>query len=385
MVELLSFFIVLIAGVIITGFFNRINIPWVVALIFGGIIIGPHGLGVFEANETIEFIGQIGVVFLMFMAGLETPLSELKKSSKKVGILALFNASIPFVVGLLIGFAFGFTLVASILIGVIFISSSIAVIIPTLESSRLLESSIGKTIVAATVLEDAVSLVLLAIILQSVNPITFLPLPLFYILLVLVMVFMRWTIVRIEKYMIKERGKTDMFRSEVRTIFVILLGTVIIFEIIGLHNIIAGFFAGLVLSDTVRSKLIKERLRTISYGVFIPVFFVIIGTKTDLSVFSDVGAIVLLVLAIVIGLIVSKIVSGYIGARFAGFSKDSAKLAGVATIPQLSTTLAVAYSGVSFGILPERLITAMVVLSLVTVVIAPILVKMVAKKLIYNK
>jgi Kef-type K+ transport system membrane component KefB len=381
MVELLSFFIVLIAGVVITGFFKRVNIPWVVALILGGIIIGPHGLAVFEPNETIEFIGQIGLVFLMFMAGLETPFAELKKASKKVGILAFFNASIPFLVGFAIGHAFGFPLVASFLIGVIFISSSIAVIIPTLESSKLLGSRIGKTIVAATVLEDAASLVLLAIVLQTVNPISILPLPVFYLLLGVVMVFMRWGIIKVEKYMIKERGKTDMFRSEVRTIFVILLGTVIVFEIIGLHNIIAGFFAGLVLSDVIRSKLIKERLRTISYGVFIPVFFVIIGTKTDLSVFLDVGAIVLLVLAILIGLIVSKLASGYIGARLAGFSKDSAKLAGAATIPQLSTTLAVAFSGVSFGILPERLITAMVVLSLVTVVLAPILVKSAAKKI----
>lgn len=114
-----------------------------------------------------------------------------------------------------------------------------------------------------------------------------------------------------------------------------------------------------------------EKLRTISYGLFIPVFFIIVGLTTDLSTLADGLSVFLLVAVIVISSILSKFWSGWFGARIAGFNKKEAYTIGVATTPQLSTTLAVVYTAVELNLLQSNLVVSMVILSIVTTIIAP--------------
>ena len=172
-----------------------------------------------------------------------------------------------------------------------------------------------------------------------------------------------------------KRDEKDLFESEVRIIFVMLLGTVTTFELLGLHPIIAGFFAGLVLSDSIKSEILIEKLRTVSYGIFIPVFFVIIGMKTDITVFMNGVDKIRLVLVVIFGSIISKLSSGWLGARISGFKDSDAFKVGIATIPQLSTTLAVVLTAVELDLLENELVTAMVLLSIVSTFVAPIVLK----------
>lgn len=369
--EFLPFFLVLIVGVIFSGLFRKFHLPWVLALILSGIFIGPQGIGLLELNPTIEFLGQIGLIFLMFMAGLETKLSSFKEFGRAVGTISFLNAAIPFAVGFAISWAFGFSNTASLLLGIIFMSSSIAVIVPTLESLGILHHKLGRSIVSTTIIEDIASLVFLSILLQSVDPITALPLPSFYGLLIFVLVTLRYALPRLRDLIPRYRDERDLFESEVRIVFALLLGTVVIFELLGLHPIIAGFFAGLVLSDSVKSEIMLDKLRTLSYGIFVPVFFAVIGLTTDISVFMDGGAVLGLVVAIVAGSILSKFVSGWLGARLTGNSSKDSLIFGIATTPQLSTTLAVVFTAVELGLLESELATAMVILSIITTFVAP--------------
>ncbi len=112
-----------------------------------------------------------------------------------------------------------------------------------------------------------------------------------------------------------------------------------------------------------------------SYGIFIPVFFVIVGFNTDMSVFLNGGGTLGLVLVILLGSIVAKYGSGWLGARLSGFNAHEARVVGIATVPQLSTTLAVVYTAVELGILRSDLITSMVILSIVTTAIAPLVLR----------
>lgn len=370
--EFLPFFLILFVGVLFSSIFRRFHLPWVLALIVAGIVVGPYGFELVEIDSTIEFIGQIGLVFLMFMAGLEVKLSSFREFGKKIAWLSLMNAFVPFVVGYSIGFFFGFDIIASLLLGIIFMSSSIAVIIPTLETTGLLNTKLGRSIVSTTIIEDVVSLILLSILLQSVDPITALPLPSFYILLVIILVAFRYGLPKIRALIPRRRDKKDLFESEVRIIFALLLGTVVTFEILGLHPIIAGFFAGLVLSDSIKSEILIDKLRTISYGIFIPVFFVVVGMKTDIGVFTGGGAELSLIVVVLLGSMIAKFSSGWIGARISGFRNNDAITFGFATMPQLSTTLAVAFIAVELGIFSNALATAVVILSIVTTLVAPI-------------
>ncbi len=379
--DFLDFFLVLLAAVFFSEIFRRLHLPWVIALIVGGIIIGPFGLDWVEVSGPLEFMGEIGVIFLMFMAGLETRSSDTYGYKKGILILALLNSLVPFLVGYGIAYAFGMGFYAQILLGIIFISTSIAVIVPTFEAGGLLRKPIGKSVVASAVIEDITSLLLLSIILQVVEPIRSIPLPLFFFLLVLFLVVFRWAIPKI-KWIFAHASSQDLFQQELRTIFAILIGVVVIFELIGVHGIIAGFFAGWVLSGSINSEIVREKLRVISYGVFIPTFFIVLGAKTDLGALVSSTATVILTVSIVLGLVSSKFVSGWAGARIAGLKQNTSAMVGFATIPQLSTTLAVAFTAREFGIITNELTSSLIVLSLVTVILSPLLVKFFQKRMV---
>lgn len=368
----LPFFLVLLVSVIFSSAFRRFHLPWVLALIVAGMTVGPFGFGFVELNPVIEFMGSIGLIFLMFMAGLETQLSSFREFGKGILVLSLLNGLIPLGVGFLIGILFGFKLVSALLLGIIFMSSSVAVIIPALEETGLIKKKLGRTIVASTIMVDIASLVLLSVLLQTLKPVTELPLVSFYFILFVILVALGYGLPKIRALFPHKQDEQDLFETEVRVIFLMLIGTVITFEFLGLHSIIAGFFSGLVLSDSIKSEILMEKLRTMSYGLFIPVFFVIVGFNTDLGILLQEGSTLVLVLVILVGSILSKYGSGWLGARLAGFNTHEAYIVGVSTTPQLSTTLAVVYTAVELDLLKEDLVVSMVILSIVTTVIAPI-------------
>jgi len=372
--EFFPFFLIIFAGVFFSVIFRRIHVPWVVGLIIAGILIGEHGLNILEITPAISFIGQIGLVFLMFMAGLETRLKTFEKYEKGLLWLSFVNGAIPFIVGSSITLYLGYSNIAAVLVGVIFVSSSIAVVIPSLERHGLLHTRLGQSVVISSMIQDIASLVLLSFILQNIDPITKIPLFIFYPLVVGILFLFRILIPKLIKlFRSTLNGSEDLFQQEFRTTFLILLGTVVSFEILGLHPIIAGFFAGFVLSDSIKSNVLKEKIRAISYGIFIPTFFVIIGAQTDLSAIVESEGTFTLVSAIVLGSILSKFLSGWLAGKMIGFTKDQSLLFGVSSIPQLSTTLAVTFTALSLGLVDERIITAMITLSIVTVIVSPVL------------
>jgi Kef-type K+ transport system membrane component KefB len=377
--EFLPFFLILLATVLFAAAFRRFHLPWVLALITAGVVVGPYGLEVAEVTPTLGFLSQIGLIFLMFMAGLETKFDSFKELKYDIGWLSALNSLIPLAAGIALGFWFEFSLTASLLIGIIFMSSSIAVIIPTLESLNLTHTKLGRSIVSSTIIEDVLSLILLSILLQSVNPLTSLPLPSFYFLLALIMGGFAYGLPKIRALIPHHRDEKDLFESEVRLIFALMIGVVVTFELLGLHPIIAGFFAGLVLSESIKSEILIEKLRTMSYGIFIPVFFVVIGMETNIGILTESAAVLGLIATIVCVSVGTKFFSGWIGGKIIGFKNKEASIIGLATIPQLSTTLAVVFTAVETGLLPEELIAAMVALSIVTTLIAPIGLRMLSK------
>jgi Kef-type K+ transport system membrane component KefB len=134
------------------------------------------------------------------------------------------------------------------------------------------------------------------------------------------------------------------------------------------------------LSKSINSHLIIDKLRTISYGIFIPVFFVVIGMETDIGVFSESLSIVGIVLVIALTSIIAKFTSGWLAGKLIGFTQRESAIIGFSTIPQLSTTLAVVFTAVELGLLPPTLITAMVILSIVTTLVAPVGLRMLIDK-----
>jgi len=386
MEQFYPFFLIVFSGVFFSMLSIRTHIPWAVMLIIGGIAVGPSGLDVISLNPTIEFMGQIGLVFLMFMAGLETKFSRFSEYKTSLLSLAFINGLVPFLAGFAVVYALGYPPLTALIVGIIFVSSSIAVVIPTLEVTGMLRTKLGQSVVVTTVLQDITSLVLLSLLLQNVDPVTEVPLYVFYPVLLGVLVAMRLGIPKLREWVVRvTTNAPDLFQLEFRSTFLILIGTVIAFELLGLHPIVAGFFSGLVLADSIKSKVLKEKIKTISYGIFIPTFFVVIGLQTDLRVFADVGNVLLTMSALVLTLVASKYLSGFAAARLVGFDTTESNFFAATSLPQLSTTLATAFVVFNLGLIDQTLLTSLVVLSVVTVLLSPILIRRQANKLLERK
>lgn len=382
MTEFYPFFLIIFAGVFFSMVFKRMHVPWVVGLIIGGMLIGPNVFDLLQITPTVEFLSQVGLIFLMFMAGLETKFSSFKSFKGGLVWLSFINGAIPFIVGFGIAQYFGYEFLSSMLVGVIFVSSSIAVVIPSLERHGIIHSKLGQSVVMTTVIQDIASLLILSVILQSVSPVTSLPFIIFYPLVILTLFIFKYILPKVNNFFTKSADtESNFFQQEFRATLLILIGTVIVFELLGLHSIIAGFFAGLVLSDSLKSDVLKDRIRTVSYSIFIPTFFVIIGAQADISVLFNVDGALIFITAIVFGSILSKFFSGLIGARMVGFSYDQSLLFGISSVPQLSTTLAVALSALSFGLVDETLLTGMVILSIITVIVSPVLLNIFSERI----
>lgn len=377
MADILPVLTVMAAGIFFAQFLKPFRVPYVVILILAGMLIGPFVLDIYEPDATTKFLGEIGLVFLMFMAGLETKFSQMPQVRNGATLLAFLNSSIPFIVGVGIALYFGYGWLSALLLGTIFISSSIAVIVPSLQTNNLLTKRVGRTILGATVMQDILSLIIFSFLLNTINPISTAPLPVYYTALFLFLFGLGYLIRELRKiYMSNITRKEDaIFEDEIRFTFVVLLGTVLIFELLGLHAILAGFFAGLALSGSKNSEIIKRKLHVVSYGLFIPIFFVLIGSGIDITLLSNGGNIRLLIATVVVGSIASKILSGFLAGRLSGFSLLDSTIIGSATIPQLSTTLAVAFTGLELGLLDQGIIIAMTLLSMATTFAGPFLIR----------
>ena len=375
---LIPFFIVLLVGVIFSETFRKLHLPWAVALIMGGIIIGPHALGLFEPDQTVRFFAEIGLIFLMFMAGLKVSFSNFREIKKKISIFTTLNGGIPFLTGagIILAFnyfgGFNYSWEVAALMGVIFMSSAIAVVIPSLESSGLSKTHLGRITIASTVLEDVGSLFILSVFLRMANPDTVLSLPVFYFLVAMVLIIMRWLLPKL-RWLFSTGKEGDSFQQDIRTVFAILIGTVISFDLLGLHPIIAGFFAGMVLSDYITSDVLLGKLRTISYGLFIPIFFVVVGATTNIELLFEANKILLLAIIITVGSASSKLFSGWFAGRISGFNNGESLIMGSATLPQLSLTLAVAFTAKELGFIGEEIIAALILFTMTTTLLGPIL------------
>ena len=227
---------------------------------------------------------------------------------------------------------------------------------------------------------------LLAFLLQHISPDPVLPLAAYIPVVLASLVLLFFLLPRLQKLFIEQKLETqkeDVFEGELRFIIIVLIITALFFELLGIHAIIAGFFVGLFLSDAIKHRLVFVKIYTISYGIFIPIFFLVLGMKTDLSALLSVEN-VIITGTIVFGLIFSKFISGFFGSWIAGNSKHESLIVASATIPQLSTTLVVALLATEFGLFDNVLLTSIILLSIITTLIAPFLIKFFHRRLEIN-
>lgn len=378
MPEFITFFVIIAAGLLFSEFFNRLHLPWVTALIVSGMIFGEYGFDLIHSNEIIDFFSETGLVFLMFMAGLEISFSTFKRVKKEVGVVSVINGLAPLVVALGIAAWFGLSADAGFLLVAALVSSSIAVVYPSLEGRTILRRKIGQTIIASTVVLDIVSVTLFSILIQQATG-TDIPLLVLYLFLAMALAMLRLAMPKL-KSLLNRRGK-HKFEEELQLVISVLLGTVVLFGLLGVQPAEAGFFAGLVLSDSIKDQVTKAKLHAIAYGLFIPVFFVMVGASLDLGLLFSGWSVLALTIVILLGSVGAKFASGYTAGRLMKFTPMESSMLGVSTTPQLNVTLAIAATAFSYGLIGQDLLTAMIALSIGTTLLAPMAMNRIAQRI----
>ena len=326
-----------------------------------------------------KILAQIGILFLLFISGLEISLSKLKKTEKASSFVAIGGVLLPLVLGFLTAFLLGFSVQESIIIGLILTATSVGVTARVLMDLHVLDTDVGATILGSAVIDDVIGLILLAFVIGIESLIDAVWISLRIIIFFLVFLYLGLKV--IDK--ILDIGeKIHLPKAFLSISLAILLIYSFFADKAGFSGIIGAFIAGILIGQNVRSKKIIEDVKAIGYGFFIPLFFVWVGSitweeaSTDVSAYVTIGIFALIIITISI---VGKILGCGIGAKLAGMSGRESLQIGVGMIPRMELALIIATAAVSHGLLTgniaHQILLSTVLLTIITTLLAPFLIK----------
>jgi len=353
----------------------------------------------------VNSLGSLGLVFLMTLAGLEADFKLINSVRKPTIWLSLLTFIIPAIAGFIVYFNFvPDDLPGQLLYASLFASHSVGIVFPVIRELKLSKTRFGAAVLISTVITDIGSIILLAVSVQlkrmesfnGANAIKSLSLfdyinpaifgnwfvPAFLLISLIYMALSCYCVNRIGRKVLQwlhndEDALVTFF------LFIIML-TVMVGEFLGINLVVGAFIAGLGLSKVLKEfgsgSVLFTKLEGIGYSLLIPFLFISIGMKTDFTLLFKSSDNLSIIIYTIIGLIGSKVFSGFLAMKFSGFSSAKGLCAGLMTVPQLSATLAAAAIGKDLGMLSDDFFNAIIVLSIVTTIPIPNLVRFVIEK-----
>ncbi len=379
--------LILIATKALGILFKKINLPEVVGALIAGIILGPSCLGLVtftgEAGSFLEYAAELGVIFLMFAAGLDTDLRELKENAVASFVTAIIGVVVPLIGGT-ICYALYFkedlgdynSLLKSIFVGVVLTATSVSITVQTLRELGKLSGKVGTTILGAAVIDDVLGIIVLSLVTSltdtTVKPATVMLKIVLYVVLILILFLI---VTRLEFVIEKADHKRRV------ALFAIAFCMILSFvseEVFGIADITGAYFAGLMLCMSKVRGYIDIKISNVSNMFFSAIFFASIGIKVTLGGMGmDIWlfAILLTVVAIL-----TKVVGCGLGARLCKCNNKEALQIGVGMISRGEVALVVAEKGRQCGLIDNDMFAPVVVVVIVTTLITPILLKVVFKE-----
>jgi Kef-type K+ transport system membrane component KefB len=368
------------AAVILLGplLVERIGLPGIVGVILGGLLVGPYVLGWVERDGIVESLGDLGILVLMFLAGLELDLDEFKANRRGALTFGAFTFSLPFVLGIGLAVGFGYGAATALLFGSLWASHTLVAYPIIREHGLLRDRSIGIA-GGGTVMTDTLALSVLAVVAGSVasdsDPaVLLLEVVAGLAALALVCAFVlpwvtRWFFAGVGQY----RGARFLW------ILVALTGAAVVAEEAGIEGIVGAFFAGLALNRLVpaRSRLM-EQVEFIGGVLLIPFFLLSTGMLIDPEKFTErrVLGIAALSLAVVV---VGKAAAAFLSTRVLHLSRPQGQVIFGLSLAQAAATLAAVTIGVDIGLFDTDLLNATLVVVLVTVLASSLITRAAAR------
>ncbi len=367
----LIFALVMVLILILPLLFQRIRVPGIVGLIIAGVFIGPHALNVLARDQTMELLGTVGLLYIMFIAGLEVDLNEFKRQKNRSILFGITTFVLPQVLGAFMArYMLGFDWTSAILLGAVFASHTLLAY-PIVSRLGLAKGEAVTTAVGATILTDTAALLVLAVIVRAAEGALT---PLFWlqmtVLLTLYMTGVLWGVPRLGRWFFQKVSGDGVFE------FVFVLAVVFVCAFLaavaGVEPIIGAFLAGLALNRLVpEHSTLMNRTRFVGESLFIPFFLISVGMLVDVRVLAGEADAWTVAGAMLGTVIVTKFLAAQTTRPLFSYSSDQAWMLFGLTIPQAAATLATVLIGYNVGIFGESVLNGTILMILVTCMIGP--------------
>lgn len=358
---------------------ERVHMPQVVGALVAGVLVGPSGLGWVGETDFLVKAAEIGVIILMFNAGLDTDLEELKSTGFASFIIAVIGVVVPLIGGIGCYLLFAndpsdpLNMMKAAFIGVVLTATSVSITVETLREMGKLRSKVGTAILGAAVIDDILGIVVLTVLTGFTDP-TVQPLLVFgrilgFFVFVLVIGFVMYkAFAKMEQIWHKHR------RIAIYALVFAFLMSYVAERFFGIADITGAYFAGIVICNLSATRdYVASKTNVLGYMLFSPLFFASIGIKTNLEGLT--GTLVLFAIVLTIVAILTKIIGCGLGARLMGFQAYDAFSIGLGMVSRGEVALIVAQKGEQAGLIDASMFPAIVLMVIVTTLVTPILLK----------
>ena len=359
---------------------RKLKAPQVVGEIVAGLLIGPSLLGWVQLNDFLSVCAQIGVVMLMFSAGLGTNLRDLLKTGPKALAIACAGVLVPLAGGTLLYLCFyGFApwgsekFLTAVFIGVIMTATSVSITVETLKELGKLKSELGTAILSAAIIDDVIGILVLTFVIGFKNPESN-PLQVAFSTVVFfaLAIVVGFVIYKVFKFVDKRYPRTH--RIPIFALVLCFGFSYLAEKVFGIADITGAYVAGIILCNLRDSEYIEQKLDINEYMIFAPIFFASIGLKTNVQGINL--DIILFSLAFVAVALVTKIIGCGAMSRLCGFKGSDTLKIGVGMMTRGEVALIVAQRGLSEGWISSVYVTSVILLIIVSSIATPIILKL---------
>ncbi len=374
---LLDIALILLATKAFGLFTRRLQMPSVVGSLLAGIILGPALLNIVQPSDLISSLSEIGVIVLMFEAGLDTSITDLKNAGLKALWIALLGVLVPLAMGFLVGSMYNVgpeAWLENLFIGVILTATSVGITVETLKEMGAMKTHSGNTILAAAVIDDVLGIVALTLVSgmadSSINiGIVLLKVVLFFIFSIIVGIILH----KVFAFWFDHDSRGGLQRYSIVSFAFALIMAFVSEEFFGVADITGSFVAGLMISGTSQCAYVTKRISTLSYLLITPIFFANIGLGLTSIAFN--GGTLLLILIFCVVAVLSKVLSCAVAAKMVGYSNSQSMRIGCGMVSRGEVALIVANRGIALGLLSSVFVTPILLCVVFTTVVTPLLLK----------
>ena len=375
---LVSVAIIMLSTKILGDLTKKVSMPQVVGALIAGVLVGPSCFGLIAETDFIAYTAEIGVILLMFSAGMDTDINEIKRNSMACMVIASIGVIVPLIGGTICYYFFfeaGETsndgILKAVFVGVVLTATSVSITVEALREMGKLEGKVGNAILGAAVIDDIIGIVVLTIVSSLKNSDVSVAIVLLKIALYAIVMGILALALNKGKSVIDANFK----RQRITTYFLVacLLISFASEYFFGVADITGAYLLGLFISTHEIKAEVSDKIRRPSYLFFSPIFFASVGLKVELDGLT--GSMLLFSILLLIVAILTKIIGCGLGARICGFTKRESFQVGVGMISRGEVALIVAQKGNAMGLMSAALFPAVVLVVIATTIITPVLLK----------